>query len=954
MRLRPLERGFDSVEADDSPEATAYARGEMSLLDRAARFIDDVLLLPDDVRETLEEAESALAEDVPEHAGALFREVLAVRPGLLRARQGLALALEAQGDLEGARATLAVSRELDPDEPEVALLSARLALAAGDLEAAVEEARDAARRLASGGGAPFAEACAIRARAELRRGRPDRAARELRKAIAARPEEALWRVELAEALAASGRGAQAAAIARTLEKETLEDATAARLGLALFVAGEGARARPLLEQGARAGRPEALQALAQLCVATGDSAAAELHARMAVARGGGPDALVALADVLLALDRAGEAAQVLLTASEARRGDPELLRRAARVVPLEDARDLLPLAERLEALAPGDEAARAVRAWAELARGRPDLAAALVVDPQREPRLALAAARLALLGGRPQEALEALARDWAFGTADLARVRALRRDALRALWRGATGEIDLAAAIDEVARFAKQQTLDDAHRRALALRDELDRPLLLTILGEFNAGKSTLVNAFVGADVAPTGILPTTATLNLLRGGAERRVRVVRRDGTTREGDYEQLKAMLAEAEHDGVDHVEIVLPSEVLERVWILDTPGSNAPVPEHEALAAEALRRADAALWIFDAGQAGKASEGRILSAIRASRRHVVAAVNKVDRLREGQLDEVRASLARELPELGTEVVALSARRALKARLAADAEGWQASGFPALLERLEQDVFGRSRQLKRRACGGRLLVVIDDALATERDAAAAHEARAAALEGAQGPLQAAGGRLTDAVDDALLVLGDAQAQAFDEAAEEVLAFVRPRTNRFAKHGTDIEDRAFLAEVIEGRLATATRGCEARLVARVRGMLSDAAGPLELEPAALDRRVRAVVGPAIARFAGYQSGLLAGGALRRFFEEDLPRAELERATLAEALGTTRAHPSETLRPALQDALQDLVADLEQERARALDRSRGDLERLRDRVYEPLRALREVLEELVE
>lgn len=581
-------------------------------------------------------------------------------------------------------------------------------------------------------------------------------------------------------------------------------------------------------------------------------------------------------------------------------------------------------------------------------------AAALATDPQREPRLALAAARIAVDAGRPNDALEVLSRAFAFGASDLARVRGVRRDALRALWKGATGEVDLAAAIDEVARFAEQRQLDDAHRRALALRDELDRPLLLAILGEFNAGKSTLVNAFVGADVAPTGILPTTATLNVLRGGAERRVRVVRKDGTTREGSYDDLKRMLADAEGEGVDHVEIVLPSELLERVWILDTPGSNAPVPEHEALAAEALRRADAALWIFDAGQAGKASEGKILKAIRASRRHVVAAVNKVDRLAEGQLEQVHASLARELPELGGPVVTLSAKRALKARLAGDDDGYEASGFPALIQRLEADVFDRSRQLKRRACGARLLAVIEDALATEEGAAAAHEMRAAELEQAAGPLAAAGAKLADAVDEALGLLERTQSQAYEAAAEEVLAFVRPRTNRFAKHGTDPEDRAFLAEVIEGRLATATRGCEARLVSRVRGVLAEPAASLGLDGAALDARVRAAIGPAIARFAGYQSGLLAGGALRRFFDEDLPRAELVKETLAESLSATRAHPSEALKPVLSDAMSDLALELERERAGAIERARAEADRVRDRVYEPLRALREVLEELVD
>lgn len=925
----------------------------MSLLDRAARFIDDVLLLPDDVRDTLEQAEHALEQGVPEHAEPLFREVLAERPSLLRARQGLALALEARGDVAGARAIIAVSRQLDPDEPEVALLSARLALAANDLDAAVGEARDAARRLAQSGGASFAEACLIQARAEVRRGRPDRAARELRKAIAAQPEEAALRVELAEALAAAGRGAQAAAVARSIEKDEVDDEAAARLGLALFRAGEGARARPLLERAAP-GRAEASRALATLCLAAGELREAETYARTAVARGGGADALTTLADVLAASDRAGEAAEALLTASEARGGDAELLRRAIRVAPLDRPAELARLADRLERLAPGDHAARAARAWAALGLGQRDAAASLAAEPSAEPRLALAAARLAVDAGRAQDALDLLARDVGFAPSDLARVRAVRRDALRALWRGTTGEVDLAAAIDEVARFAKQRGLEAARARALALRDELDRPLLLAILGEFNAGKSTLVNAFVGADVAPTGILPTTATLNLLRGGAERLVRVVRRDGTTREGSYEQLKAMLGDAEKDGVDHVEIVLPSEVLERVWILDTPGSNAPVPEHEALAAEALRRADAALWIFDAGQAGKASEGKILAAIRASRRSVVAALNKVDRLREGQLEEVRASLARELPELGGEVVALSARHALKARLAGDDSAWRESGFPALLARLEEDVFGRSRHLKRRACGGRLLVVIDDALATEEGAAAAHEARARELDAVAAPLAAASAKLTDALDDAIAVLERAQEQAFDAAADEVLAFVRPRTNRFAKHGTDPEDRAFLAEVIEGRLAAAARACEARLVSRVRAVLAGPAAPLGHDAAALDGRVRAAIAPAMARFAGYQGGLLAGGALRRFFDEDLPRAELVKGTLAEALSAVRAHPSEVLRPGLGDALADLAGDLERARAALAAAARAEGHAVRDRVYEPLRALREVLEELVD
>ena len=46
-------------------------------------------------------------------------------------------------------------------------------------------------------------------------------------------------------------------------------------------------------------------------------------------------------------------------------------------------------------------------------------------------------------------------------------------------------------------------------------------------MGEFNAGKSSFVNALAGAEVAPTGVTPTTATVNVLRYGAEPAARVV-------------------------------------------------------------------------------------------------------------------------------------------------------------------------------------------------------------------------------------------------------------------------------------------------------------------------------------------------------------------------------------------------------------------------------------------
>jgi Flp pilus assembly protein TadD len=932
----------------------------VSLFDRAARFLDDVLLLPDEVRVGLERAERALADGRHAEAERGFRALLEARPNLHRAQVGWARALLAVGDMESAKVAVAEARQSDPEDPALAVLAARIALESGDFATAIVAAREAARRLGPEQGALMAEACAVRARAEWRRGRPDRAVRELKKAIAAAGDvSADLPVELVEALVDADEVPQAVRTARSLLSRPLSDALARRLGLALFRANEMQLAEGLLTRAAAQGDTEALTASAKLFIQRNDLARAETQARMAVARGGGARALEILAEVLERRERFAEAADALRTAAEASHGDRALLVRAASILPLAEPTELVRYADALDRLVPRETLADALRAAAFALTGAYDQAAALVAGSPSSPRASIAQALVAVRSGRTGDALAALDRaelDPALrpSGSDRSLHRALRREALRSLWTRKPGEVDLAAAIDGVSLFARERGLVDLDRRAAGLRDELDRPLLLAILGEFNAGKSTLVNAIVGAEVAPTGILPTTATLNVLRSGAERRVRVVRKDGTTREGQYGEVKPLLAQAESEGatIDHVEIVLPSELLERVWILDTPGSNAPHPEHEALAKEALRRADAALWIFDAGQAGKATEGRVLESIKQSRREVVAALNKIDRLREGELAQIVETLVREIPALGAPPVALSARVAFKARIAGDEASLTESGFTALMTTLETTVFSRSRELKHRACAGRLFALLDEALATEPAALAIHDQRARVLDEAAARIAATEPAASSDLEHALDALEAGQSQAFVDAAKEVLSFVRPRTSRFATHGTDPEDRAFLRDAIQARLDAAAESAAHTLLEAVVARLETAASGTELART-LRLRAQAAVAPPLAALAGYQGGLLAGGALRRFFDEILPTADLKVAIIADSLSAARAHPREILRPALEAALASLFRDLAREAKSGAEDALLVRDRERSRTFEPLRTLHEALSELL-
>ncbi len=956
----------------------------MGLLDRVGRFLDDVLLLPEDVRATLETGDQALEAELFAEAERMFLDVLAERPELGRAAVGLARARAGMGDSAGALAALEEARTHAALDPSVSLWAARLGLHQKRFDVAAEAARDASRALAEEGGARLAEACRLRGEAEWRRDRPDRAVREFRKVLSLTPHDPSLKILLMEASVDAGRHADLEAIASSLNATELPGADCARVGLALSRAGERSAALAWLERSAESGDATALLALATGQLEAGRFQEAETYARSAIARGGGSAALATLADVLVAQRRGAEAAEAVSTAAHSGANAEQRLehhRGAIRVADPDDPAALTRYADALARVVTGDPVEHLARGLIALAGG--DVETAAQLDPGDEPRGVLLRARVALRRGQPEEALSALeafpllARGRPYATIDAPRVLALRKEALKASWAGAAaGEVDLAGAIDAVARFADKQGLMEVTRAARGLRDELDRPLLLAVLGEFNAGKSTLINAFIGAEVAPMGIVPTTATLNVLRGGAARRVRLVRADGSTREGDYEALADLLADAEaaDDAVDHVEIVLPSEQLERVWILDAPGTNALDPDHERLAREAARRADAVLWVFDAGQAGKKTEASFYAAFRDSGRKVIPVLNKRDRLKADDLERVsrvvRQSWAGDAAPGApgsagaagamSELVSVSGRMALRAKLKGDTQALAESGFKELLDHLDREVFSLSHELKRRACASRLIAVLDQALDTEREIVEEQSRRVARLSARAGRVGASHGDLLDMSRDAIRDVVSGLDSAFEAAADELLSVLKPRGLQFGRGGLGADDQAFLADLLERRVTLAVEQVERRLVAQVRGRLATAfAGSVreedpELESHVdLDVHVRAALQPAFAAYLGYQRGMLRGGGLRRFFDEILPRADTTKEGASAALAVLRADARAELSAGLRDALTELAGALERSVVAEAGVAEKRAEHLSADVFGPLRALREVLAEMM-
>ena len=194
--------------------------------------------------------------------------------------------------------------------------------------------------------------------------------------------------------------------------------------------------------------------------------------------------------------------------------------------------------------------------------------------------------------------------------------------------------------------------------RLAQLLTEMDELFLLVVAGEYNAGKSTFINALLGDEVFAMGDLPTTRAISILRHGDP--------------GEPERL------GEHTLVYRY----PLDVLRDLDIVDTPGTNSLERMEEAVTRGFVPRADLVLFVTSLLQPLTASELDFLSLIREWGKKVIFIVNGVDRRNsDEQIDRVRDYIAREIAaRLGDPqpmIYFISALQTLQARVAARGDG-------------------------------------------------------------------------------------------------------------------------------------------------------------------------------------------------------------------------------------------------------------------------------------
>jgi small GTP-binding protein len=216
-------------------------------------------------------------------------------------------------------------------------------------------------------------------------------------------------------------------------------------------------------------------------------------------------------------------------------------------------------------------------------------------------------------------------------------------------------------------------------RQALAQLDEL---FLLVVVGEFNSGKSALINALLGEAYLAEGVTPTTSQIHVLKQGPKGPPRATAGAGWV------------------------ITHPAEFLREINIVDTPGTNAVLRQHETIVRDFVPRSDLVVFVTSADRPFTQSEREFLEAIRDWGKKVVLIVNKIDILSsDDDVETVTAFVrdnARSLLGISPPIFALSARQALQAKLSASHDGlWTASRFGPFEQYLSEtlDEAGRVR---------------------------------------------------------------------------------------------------------------------------------------------------------------------------------------------------------------------------------------------------------------
>jgi ribosome biogenesis GTPase A len=227
---------------------------------------------------------------------------------------------------------------------------------------------------------------------------------------------------------------------------------------------------------------------------------------------------------------------------------------------------------------------------------------------------------------------------------------------------------------------------DSLHGKLLSLEKKLaSNQLHLAVLGQMKRGKSSFINALMGVDILPTGVLPVTAVITEIKYGVVPEAVILYSTGAREPVDLGTLADYITESGNPGnkkqVASVELAYPSPFLESgIILIDTPGIGSTYAHNTRTTEGYLEQVDAGIVVLSVDPPITEVESHFIRNVKEEIPKLFFVLNKVDAASADEVSHISGFLEEELSRLqivSPEIFRLSARRAL--------EGWGKPGAAA-----------------------------------------------------------------------------------------------------------------------------------------------------------------------------------------------------------------------------------------------------------------------------
>ena len=160
--------------------------------------------------------------------------------------------------------------------------------------------------------------------------------------------------------------------------------------------------------------------------------------------------------------------------------------------------------------------------------------------------------------------------------------------------------------VDKLIEIAEVTESHDYDMQLKSIKEMLKkRECLVSIMGQFSAGKSKLINNIVGKNIVPVHTTETTALITLIKYGEKEYAELIYKDGVVNEITIEQSLELWQDGKNEVlalIDMIIIYVSSSILSTGMVLaDTPGINTVINEHLELAAYIMESSDRIMYLM-----------------------------------------------------------------------------------------------------------------------------------------------------------------------------------------------------------------------------------------------------------------------------------------------------------------------------------------------------------------